>query len=188
MPAASCTSLFLGCVHDTVYRSHLLFCHTCRLSTLTYTHINTQKPELELHSLTASAVNTWCSVQVTGSKRKRIFFAEATNSYTKYQTHNQMLDLPNTEGNEMFGCWLKARAANQQINSLWFCNQHVVISDMFKNLHLRGENEDLECHVCALVFFFSHQPLIVFIFFPYELILNWSNNVTDVVRAFWLRA
>ena len=116
MPAASCTSLFLGCVHNTVYRSHLLFCHTYRLSTLAYTHINTQKPELELHPLTASTVNT--AAQCAGHWKQKeevffifiyyyyffFFFAEATNSYTKYQTHNQMLDLPNTERNEMFGC------------------------------------------------------------------------------------
>ena len=74
MPAASCTSLFLGCVHDTVYRSHLLFCHTYRLSTLAYTHINTQKPELELHPLTASTVNTAAQCAGHWKQKEEVFF------------------------------------------------------------------------------------------------------------------
>lgn len=87
-----CTSLFLLCIHNTVYTGAIYYSVTpYSLNTHTHTEIP-RSQKLELHSLTASRDSVCRSL-------------EATNSCTKYQTLNQMLYLPNTEQkHEMFRC------------------------------------------------------------------------------------
>lgn len=91
---ACCTPFFpiLVYIQDTVYWSHLLFCHPYSQSTNTYTNMNTHKPKLELHSLTASILNTEMQYKVNPKQKKATFCEPQT---LKNQTHNQMLNLLN---------------------------------------------------------------------------------------------